>query len=196
MIAELEPSADPRPVFRRRVLVLPIAAAVIVGLVTFKLSQPPQSALDDQREQKRPAPVFAALDSQNQLVKFERHVGRQEILLVFFDGTAGADRDPILLRIRSGFDRLKRRGIQVLAVSPALPQENRKAVERSGSFPFPLLSDPEFRIHKQWGRLSDDEQQTRTGLFWIDRAGQVAWSTSGPQPLLNLDVLLPLSDVK
>ena len=88
-------------VWRPRVLVLPIAAAVIVGLVVFKLSQPPQPRSSATFDERRPAPKFLALDSQNQLVKFERYLGRQEVLLIFFDGEAGADRDPVLLRARS-----------------------------------------------------------------------------------------------
>ena len=186
----------PRISFRPRILVLPLAAAVIAGLVAFKLTRPPQSLVGIEAQQSRPAPVFKALDSQNQLIKIERYIGRHEILLVFFDGDAGADHDPILRRIRDGFDVLRRRGIQVLAVSAALPQHNRKAAERVGPFPFPLLSDPEFLIHKLWGRLSEDEQQTRTGVFLIDRAGQVAWSSKHPQPISQLDVILPQNEVK
>lgn len=75
-----------------------MAAALIAGLVAFKLSQPPQRRSTSMLDERRPAPKFLALDSDNKLLKFERYLGRQEVLLIFFDGEAGADRDPVLLR--------------------------------------------------------------------------------------------------
>lgn len=180
-------------VWRPRVLVLPFAAAIIFGLVAFKLSQPPQQRSTAAIEERRPAPKFLALDSQNELVKFERYLGRQEVLLIFFDGDAGADRDPVLLRACQKFPELKRRGVQVVGISAAIPQYNRQAMERSGKFPFPLLSDPEFFIHRLWGRYDEDRLETQTGVFWIDRAGQVAWSGKSPRPEANLDRVLPSS---
>lgn len=180
-------------VWRPRVLVLPIAAAVIVGLVAFKLSQPPQQRSAAMVDERRPAPKFLALDSQNELLKFERYLGRQEVLLIFFDGEAGADRDPVLQRARQQFPELKRRGVQVVGVSAAIPQYNRQAMERGGKFPFPLLSDPESFIHRLWGRYDEDRLETRTGVFWIDRAGQVSWSGKTPRPEADLDRVLPPS---
>ncbi len=177
--------------WRPRVMVLPLAAVIIVGLVAFKLSQPPQPQTLTTLEERRPAPKFTALDSHNELVKLERYLGRQEVLLIFFDGDAGADRDPVLLRVREQFDELKRRGVQVVAVSAAIPQYNRAAMGRVGKFPFPLLSDPEFFIHRLWGRYDEDQLKTQTGVFLIDRAGQVAWSKESPQPEADLDRVLP-----
>lgn len=178
-------------VWRPRVLVLPIAAVIIVGLVAFKLSQPPQPRSQAIIDERRPAPKFLALDSQNELLKFERYLGRQEVLLIFFDGEAGADRDPLLLRAKQGFPELKRRGVQVIGISAAIPQFNRRAMERVGRFPFPLLSDPEFLIHQLWGRYDDEQLATKTGVFWIDRAGQVSWSGKFPLSETDLDRRLP-----
>jgi peroxiredoxin len=177
---------------RQRILVLPLAAIVIASLVTFKLTRARQSFSGAEVVARRPAaPLsFLAFDSHNQLVKFERYLGRHEILLVFFDAEVGADRDPVLQRIRQHADKLQQRGVQVVAVSTALPQHNRQAAERGGPFPFPLLSDPEFRIHQLWGRYDEEREQTLTGVFWIDRGGFVAWPGKFPQPEQHLDRLL------
>lgn len=177
--------------FRPRILVLPIAAVIIGGLVTFKLTRSPQSQQDVFQSEVRSAPSFVALDLDNKLFKLERYIGRHEILLVFFDGELGADHDPQLQRVRERFAELKQRGIQVVAISVALPQHNRQAVARSGKFPFPLLSDPEFLIHRQWGCYDEDEQHPQTGVFVIDRAGRVAWSGRSPRPEPSLDQILP-----
>lgn len=177
--------------FRARILTLPIAAMIIVGMVVWKALQPPQERSSAVMVERRLAPKFAGLDSHNQLVKFERYLGRNEILLIFFDGEAGADHDPVLMRVRQRIDELNRRGVKVVGVSAAIPQFNRQAAERAGPFPFPLLSDPEFYIHALWGRYDEDQLRTQTGVFWIDRAGAVAWSGKHPLPEPNLDRILP-----
>lgn len=170
---------------------LPIAAVIIVGLVVWKSRQPPQGRSSALFVERRPAPKFMGLDSNNQLVKFERYLGRHEIMLIFFDGEAGADHDPVLRRVRQQFNELKRRGVQVIGVSAAIPQFNRQAAERSGPFPFPLLSDPEYYMHRLWGRYDEEQLRTQTGVFWIDRAGQVAWSGQFPLPEADLEQILP-----
>ena len=177
--------------FRPRILVLPIAAAIIGGLVAFKLTRPPQSQQGLSQYEVRSAPSFVALDLDNKLFKLDRYIGRHEILLVFFDGELGADHDPLLQQVRDHFADLKRRGIQVVAVSAAIPQLNRQAVQRSGKFPFPLLSDPEDLIHRLWGLYAEEELRSQTGVFMIDRAGRVAWSGRSPRPELSLDQILP-----
>jgi peroxiredoxin len=180
----------PRP-FRTRILVLPVAAIVITGLVVWKIRQPPQERSTAMIVERRLAPKFSALDSHNKLRKLDTYLGRFETLLVFFDGEAGADHDPDLMRVRQQYEELNRRGIRVVGVSAAIPQFNRQAAERSGEFPFPLLSDPEFFIHRMWGRYDEDQLRTHTGVFWIDRAGHVAWSGQFPRPEENLDQILP-----
>lgn len=179
--------------FRPRILVLPVAAAIIAGLVMFKLTRPPQPSSHVLQGQFRPAPSFAALDSNNKLMKLDRYLGRHSIVLIFFDGELGADRDSGLQKAREHFDIFTRQNVKVVAVSTALPQQNRQAMKRCGMFPFPLLSDPEMLIHQSWGCFDDAQQRTTTGIFVIDRAGQVEWSGQKPRPVASLDELLPLS---
>lgn len=177
--------------FRPRILVLPIAAAIISVLVVFKVTQVPQSRHSAVMNEFRSAPSFVALDLDNKLFKLERYIGRHEILVIFFDGELGADRDPMLQRVRERFSKIKSRGTQVVAISAALPQHNRQAVERSGKFPFPVLSDPEFLIHRMWGRYDENEQRPLPAAFLIDRAGRVPWTGQSPRPEVNLDQVLP-----
>ena len=164
---------------RPRILLLPIAAAIITGLVAFKMTRPPQARQFGTADERRPAPAFPALDSRNKLFKLDAYLGRHEILLIFFDGETGADRDPVLQRVRQSLNGLKRRDVKVVAISAALPQHNRQAVARGGDFGFPLLSDPEFLIHRRWGRYDEDQQRPLTGVFLIDRAGAAKHDARG-----------------
>ena len=145
----------------------------------------------------RQAPGFEALDADNHLVRLGTFLGRHQIIVLFFDGAAGADKDSELLRLRDRFEELQSRSIKVVAVSSAIPQQNRAAMKRSEKFPFPLVSDFDplspaglLRIHTQWGRRDPDSGQPRTGVFLIDRKGQLAFTVDGPRPMTNVDAAI------
>ena len=77
---------------RKRILVLPAAALILIALVVYKQTRKPapQGRVELPAAQA-PAPLFSLLTRNNKLVKFERYVGRHKILVVFFDGAAVAD---------------------------------------------------------------------------------------------------------
>jgi len=172
----------------RRILILFVAGVVIAILCAYKATRtyekPAHVVLPTV---KQAAPPFELYNEKhpNELVRLVGYLGRHRILVLFFDGKTGADRDPILLRLRQNFDRLRKNDIKVLAISTALPQENRKAIQRSGPFPFPLLSDPDLQVHRRWGRIDEQTGMPRTGLFLIDRAGEVDWADRSPRPLTD-----------
>jgi len=172
----------------RRILILFIAGAVIVILCAYKVTRtykkPTHVVLPTV---KQAAPPFELYNEKhpNELFRLAGYLGRHRILVLFFDGKTGADRDPMALRLRDEFDRLRKNNIKVLAVSAALPQENRKVIQRSGPFPFPLLSDPDLRVHRLWGRIDEHSGRPQTGLFLIDRAGKVDWADGSPRPLTD-----------
>jgi peroxiredoxin len=186
----------------KRILVLPAAAAVIAALCAWKLSRPVEHRV------LVPPPLMTALPSRlefdlfdqqkpPQRVRLRAYVGRQPVVIVFFDAKAGANADPLLVRLRRDVDAVESQGVVVLGVSTALPQENRpladndprKTAEDSDRtpFPFPLLTDlpPECRVHRLWGRYDAAAQRPVAGVFLIDRAGQIAWNKDRdlPQPL-------------
>ena len=186
----------------RRVLVLPIAAAVIAGLTAYRLQRDPaQSGSTSQAApaQRQLAPRFELFDQQGQLVKFERYLGRTRLLVVFFDGERGADADPYLTTLRDNIRKVERAGVQVVGISTATRYANRQADDRGGEpFPFPLLTDIDPRqpipapVHQQFGLYDIESAATRTGVFLIDRAGMVAWEGDAPQPVAEPDPLIRL----
>jgi peroxiredoxin len=146
----------------------------------------------------RPAPNFEALDADNHLVRLSAWLGRHRIIVMFFDGDRGADSDPDLLRLRDHYSQLQAHDVKVVAVTVAIPQVNRAAMERAGGvFPFPLVSDvdpqsPEgtLRIHRHWGRLDEVRNKPLPGVFLIDRKGQVAYVGSIPKPYDNAEQII------
>jgi peroxiredoxin len=180
----------------RRALIPIVAGIVLVALCAWRVAtNQPQDYADQVAAAVtvRPAPVFEALDANNTLVRLATFLGRHQIIILFFDGEKGADHDPELLRLRERFPELQSHNVKVIAVTSAIPQLNRAAMDRIGTFPFPLVSDFDplspaglLRIHKQWGRVTESGK-LRTGVFLIDRKGQVTFTPEGPRPFASVD---------
>lgn len=185
---------------RPRLFVLPLAAALIAAICVWKVTRPPQKQAipRDSGSGSLAAPDFELPDQGRDLqvgshrqtdpsrrVRLKSYLGRHTILLAFFDGDVGADQEPLLIRLRDRHQRLEEMGVVALAVTTALPQRNRRAIERGGAFPFPLLSDLDGSVVAEWGCLDvldDGSRRTRPALFLIDRAGNVSWSDRAPKP--------------
>ena len=169
-----------------RVLVLPIAAAIIVGLCLWKSLQPAtERPLSVNRPSVQPAPAFDLYDQQSKLVKFERYLGRHKILLAFVDAAKEQPDSRLLDQLRTFHEALERQGYVVVAVTGCLPSQNRQGVET----PFPLLTDLNLRVagsqymtYRQWGLFDARTRQPRVGIFVIDRSGTVDWMGDAPQP--------------
>ncbi len=141
---------------------------------------------------------FELSDSANRPVRLARYLGRHRILLAFLADQDRIEQDALLIRLREVHRSMERRGIIVLAITQALPQETRQAFRRGGSVPFPVLSDVGASAHSAkgksvaaaWGLGHDDNSLPTTVAFLIDRGGRVAWNGTTPQPLEHPQALL------
>lgn len=182
---------SPAAGFRKRLWVLPIAAVIIAGLCSWRLSRPGTIFGRGSRSvpaERRPSPRFELIDQHKRLVKFERYLHRHRIVLVFFDSTHPPDQDPRLVKLRQALKQLGRNETVVVGVSGGLPQQNRQG----SVFPFPLLTDLQqrqadshFRVHKLWGSYDAVANQPEFKMFLIDRKGTVAWEGETPRAIGN-----------
>jgi peroxiredoxin len=187
---------------RRILLVIPISAAVIAGLVAFKLTryyQPPTD--EDFTTAVRPAPLLKLYDQKSEIVRLERYVGRSKLLIVFFDGSRGPEGSPLLTALRERYAELHRTGAVVLAISAARPSENRygKNLEhrttagQNGTdsaeikYPFPVLSDILYDWHRQYGAFDEKNERPVEAAFIVDRAGYIEYEHIGPDRLGQID---------
>jgi peroxiredoxin len=176
----------------RRLWLLAAAAIVIAGLCAFRATRTytPQSTATAVPV-TGPAPAFELYDENapSHLVRLSTYLGRQRVIVAFYDGSNGAHRSHALDVLRAEWLRLRKADVYVMAISKALPQENRKEIAKHGQYPFPLLSDVDLSVHRAWGRYDEQRKKPVEGVFLVDRAGQVAWSgASGePEPLSNLE---------
>ena len=179
----------------RRLWLLAAAAIVIAGLCVFRAtrSYAPQSTASA-APVRGPAPAFELYDenSPSHLVRLSSYLGRQRVFVAFYDGSRGAHRSQALDLLRTEWPQLRKADVSVLAISKALPQDNRKDMAEFGTYPFPLLSDVDLSAHQAWGRYDEQRRQPLEGVFLVDRAGRVAWSqqTGGPEPLATLEASL------
>jgi peroxiredoxin len=184
---------------QRRILILPISALVIAGLCVYKWTRSYEKVPVPKPDAQCAPPLFD-LPNQNKNstnVRLGSYLGRHRILLVFFDGEKGAEKDSTLLHIRENYEAIKKTGTVVFGISTAIPQLNRVETRATGSdlseirprepFPFPLLTDlsPACKVHRQWGRYDKTLKRPLQGTFLIDRVGLVACVGRTPKPLFS-----------
>lgn len=173
----------------KRLLVLLLLGVILAGVCLWRIAVNRPQSYATQLQAARieiPAPLFSGVDAHNEMFRLEGWLGRHRILVIFFDAENTAAADPQLLAVRAVFDELARRDVKVVAVSTALPQQNRAAMEHVGEYPFPLVTDVDLTIHQRWGRLSVDNNRPLPGAFLIDRKGTVPAVAAQPRPLEDL----------
>ena len=167
----------------RILLLIPVSAVIIGSLVAFKMTRPrattPSVPTGDALTLRR-APLFRLFDQDMQLVRLERTLGRQKMLIVFFDRNYGRAASPLLEALRDNFPRLHATGAEILAISAVLRLDQRKGLERDGPFPFPLLSDLDYDVHARWGALDAAKNRPLEAVFVVDRAGVIRHAHLGP----------------
>ena len=169
---------------RPRLLLLPLAAAVIYGLCEYKLSQTYERASTAVRSglQQMRAPAFEGQAIDNTVLRIERYIGRQTFFVVFFDAQAGAENDIVLKHLREQSEQLSKRGIIVIAVSSALPQTHRQ-LKFPKAFHFVTDLEPLWLAHRRWGCFDEDAEAPKSAVFYVDRAGDTASRDGLPVPL-------------
>ncbi|MFG0335328.1 MAG: redoxin domain-containing protein [Maioricimonas sp. JB049] len=175
---------------RPRILVLPIAAILIGGLVLWRLNREEPSRSGPRSVALQLAPRFELYDQSSRLAKFERYLGRTRLAVVFFDGDAGADQIALLRTLQEHHEAVEQAGVQIVGISTATPYANRAAGKRAGGeFPFPLFSDVDLArpVHRQWGMVNLQTGEPKSGLFLVDRGGRVAAQGGAYLPVRDPD---------
>ncbi len=175
----------------RRLTIVLIAGVLIAGVCAYRVQTNQPLDYDAQvaaATTSLPAPLFEGVDEQNQMYRLASYFGRHRIVVVFFDGAAGADRSLELLSLRDHSADLRRLDVKAVAISRAIPQHNRDALIRTGELPCPLISDIDDSIHRRWGRMAIDGRPL-PGLFLIDRKGTVAFHAGAPRPYADITSL-------
>jgi hypothetical protein len=177
---------------RRRVLILPISAVVIIGLVVWRTNW--QTTHRQLRpvvapRETGPAPTFVLHDQTGAVVKFERYIGRTRLLVLFTGESTELHENRLLSLVADQGAALSDDGIQVIVVTAATPFAVRDSQKRLGKpFPFPVLTDIDpkqpipFPAHRKWARYDAQRQSPLEGLFLVGRSGLTTTSNGNPVP--------------
>jgi len=184
----------------RRLLLLLAAGGLIFGLVIFReyqLAEWRETAPPVRAAPRRLAPRFEVTDHHRHFVKFERFLGRQRVVLLFFDAERGAASDPSVQALADNFDVLKRAGIEVVAISDNTPYANQQEEKKWGrEFPFPLLTDVTRNggispVHHLYGLYDSRHRKAQNGLFLVARDGTVPVGPGGkPLPVADIEATI------
>lgn len=187
----------------RHFWILLIAGALIAGACWYKLSQTHEPPRGRVIEQFCPASRFKfRLREQNppqfRYINLRAYLGRHQILVVFYDGDKGAEADPVLVRLRNEYDNLQQRGVKVFGISKNVAADNRppkpgippRPNQPEEPFPFPLLTDDQLIVHRQWGRYDAATNTPLTGAFHIDAAGNLRCDGREPLPVEDPDAVI------
>jgi len=123
------------------------------------------------------APVFTTKDASGRTVKLKDFKG-QKVVLYFYpkDDTPGCTKEAC--SFRDGFATFKKRGINVLGISPDSEASHKKFAEKY-KLPFVLLTDPEHKIADAYGTYGQKKFMGRSYMgihrmtFLIDEKGKI-----------------------
>ncbi len=81
---------------------------------------------------------------------------------------------------------LEEMGAQVLAISSDPPDVNQTFAEKLGGTPFPLASDTDLSVARQYGVADEETKRSRRAIFVIDQGGAIIhanpwFSASSPE---------------
>jgi peroxiredoxin Q/BCP len=125
----------------------------------------------------RTAPAFTTKDAAGRTVKLKDFKG-QKVVLYFYpkDDTPGCTKEAC--SFRDDFATFKKRGINVLGVSPDSEASHKKFADKF-KLPFTLLSDPDHAIAEAYGSYGEKKFMGRTYMgilrttFLIDENGKI-----------------------
>lgn len=139
------------------------------------------------------APDFSLLDQHGKSVSLSAFKDKK-VLLVFYPG----DNTPVctaqLCSYRDNFSAFEQAGVQILGISTD-DAASKKSFAEKYQFPFPILSDKEKIVSKQYDALSFFGVSQRAYVL-IDEEGTVMYAHSELLPIVYRSVNELLSQVQ
>ena len=83
-------------------------------------------------------------------------------------------------------------GLPILAISTDTVEDLKKSQDNytKGEMPFPLVSDVQKEVFRQYTAHDDFEEQPLHGTFVLDGKGRMLWSDISADPFMDLDFLI------
>ncbi len=154
--------------------------------------RPELSSLGPFRWHPSPASDWSLPDRDAKQVALADFKG-QAVLVVFYLGGGCTSCMEQLNVFAPMTQQFKDAGVSIVAVSTEAPGDLAKTfamAKQDGSFPFPILADPDHGAFKAYGAFDDFENFPLHGAFLIDAAGLVRWQDISYEPFRDAKWLL------
>ncbi|MCF6311285.1 MAG: redoxin domain-containing protein [Verrucomicrobiales bacterium] len=158
--------------------------------------RPPLDSLGPFRWQAPMAKVLTLPKTDGKNVSLSDYKGKA-VLVIFFLGRGCTHCMEQLNAFSPMLKDYKKAGIDILAVSTDSLEGLRKTYawsdkkdQPNNPFPFPLASDKELKVFKQWRAYDDFEKMALHGTFLIDAEGRIRWQDISYEPFMHPKFLL------
>lgn len=137
------------------------------------------------------APEFALKDYQQKTHSLADYSGKP-VVVIFYLGYGCLHCAEQLQKFAPMTEKFEAAGISLIAISTDTPVDLKMSHDNydKGEFPFPLVSNSDLDIFKQYRCYDDFEDDTLHGTFLIDGAGKIRWQDISYEPFMEAEFLL------
>jgi peroxiredoxin len=136
------------------------------------------------------APDWSLVDVDMQKRSLADYRGRP-VIVVFYLGYGCLHCAEQLQAIAKKFDAVKAAGFDVIAISTDKQENLKRAYESyEGGFPFPLVTDHDLNVFREYRCYDDFEKAALHGTFIVDPSGKVRWQDISYEPFNDVDFLI------
>jgi peroxiredoxin len=171
---------------------VPIATALLVAMI-LRHFQPHGLPADRKDYIGRLAPDFTLRDAQQKdgtaTVTLSRLVKQGPVIIIFHKGLYCPDCAVHLDMFASRMEAIRNAGIQVVAISPELPEETRANRENYPAIEFPLLWDPDNKVAEAYG-LETPGGWYLDGTFVVGADGRFLLADISNMPVGQVDEMI------
>ncbi len=152
--------------------------------------RPELASLGPFRWEPSPAPLWSLTDHEAKPVTMAELHGKP-VVLVFYLGSGCLHCVEQLHKFAPQSEAFSLLGIEVIGISTDSPADLLAAHKNyTGTFPFRLLSNPDFSVFKSYRCYDDFEAQPLHGTFLIAPDGRELWHDIGAEPFMDVEFLL------
>jgi peroxiredoxin len=152
--------------------------------------RPDLDSLGPLRWHPSPAPSWTLPDVDGQAHSLADYHGKP-VVVIFYLGYGCLHCAEQLQAFAPKADEFAEAGLSLIAISTDEQASMQKSIDDyDGEFPFPLISDGQFEVFREYRAFDDFEQQPLHGTFLIDGEGLVRWQDIGHEPFMDPDFVL------
>ena len=151
----------------------------------------------------RGAPAYTLYDQHSRIVRLDSFRSRHKMLIVFVKtpgvkidskdiakpatdsplSAAELKESDLLQTIRRDYAAIQKTGAILHVISDTTPWNNRQKEGREAHFPFPILSDLDGDVHRQWNAFDSRTEKLLEAICVVDRRGFIVRTFLGPNHL-------------